>query len=117
MAKKAKAPEVQTEETTPVKVGQGVVVGTDLLNIRKGPSVNDRVLYVIYKDTTVEIISEPNTVKLSKLVTPNWDRKEHAVLISVRTSSSKQVSSSEIPIFFLIVLRMLSVIWILLKCA
>lgn len=57
MAKKAKAPEVQTEE---VKVGQGVVVGTDLLNIRKGPSVNDRVLYVIQKDTTVEIISEPS---------------------------------------------------------
>lgn len=28
MAKKAKAPEVQTEE---VKAGQGVVVGTDLL--------------------------------------------------------------------------------------
>lgn len=60
MAKKAKAPEVQTEETTPVKADQGVVVGTDLLNIRKGPSVNDRVLYVIQKDTTVEIISEPN---------------------------------------------------------
>lgn len=57
MAKKAKAPEVQIEE---VKAGQGVVVGTDLLNIRKGPSVNDRVLYVIQKDTTVEIISEPN---------------------------------------------------------
>lgn len=57
MAKKVKAPEVQTEE---VKAGQGVVVGTDLLNIRKGPSVNDRVLYVIQKDTTVEIISEPN---------------------------------------------------------
>ena len=57
MAKKAKAPEVQTEETTPVKAGQGVVVGTDLLNIRKGPSVNDRVLYVIQKDTTVEIIA------------------------------------------------------------
>ena len=57
MAKKAKTPEVQTEE---VKTDQGVVVGTDLLNIRKGPSVNDRVLYVIQKDTTVEIISEPN---------------------------------------------------------
>lgn len=57
MAKKVKAPEVQPEE---VKAGQGVVVGTDLLNIRKGPSVNDRVLYVIQKDTTVEIISEPN---------------------------------------------------------
>lgn len=70
MAKKAKAPEVQTEETTPVKVGQGVVVGTDLLNIRKGPSVNDRVLYVIQKDTTVEIISEPNP-EWYEVITPS----------------------------------------------
>ena len=70
MAKKAKAPEVQTEETTPVKVSQGVVVGTDLLNIRKGPSVNDRVLYVIYKDTTVEIISEPNP-EWYEVITPS----------------------------------------------
>ena len=70
MAKKAKAPEVQTEETTPVKAGQGVVVGTDLLNIRKGPSVNDRVLYVIYKDTTVEIISEPNP-EWYEVITPS----------------------------------------------
>lgn len=61
MAKKVKAPEVQTEE---VKAGQGVVVGTDFLNIRKGPSVNDRVLYVIQKDTTVEIISEPIRTEL-----------------------------------------------------
>ena len=67
MAKKAKAPEVQTEE---VKAGQGVVVGTDLLNIRKGPSVNDRVLYVIQKDTTVEIISEPNP-EWYEVVTPS----------------------------------------------
>ena len=70
MAKKAKAPEVQTEETTPVKAGQGVVVGTDLLNIRKGPSVHDRVLYVIQKDTTVEIISEPNP-EWYEVVTPS----------------------------------------------
>ena len=70
MAKKAKAPEVQTEETTPVKAGQGVVVGTDLLNIRKEPSVNDRVLYVIYKDTTVEIISEPNP-EWYEVITPS----------------------------------------------
>ena len=70
MAKKAKAPEVQTEETTPVKVGRGVVVGTDLLNIRKGPSVNDRVLYVIQKDTTVEIISEPNS-EWYEVITPS----------------------------------------------
>ena len=70
MAKKAKAPEVQTEETTPVKAGQGVVVGTDLLNIRKGPSVNDRVLCVIQKDTTVEIISEPNP-EWYEVVTPS----------------------------------------------
>ena len=70
MAKKAKAPEVQTEETTPVKAGQGVVVGTDLLNIRKGPSINDRVLYVIYKDTTVEIISEPNP-EWYEVITPS----------------------------------------------
>ena len=70
MAKKAKAPEVQTEETTPVKAGPGVVVGTDLLNIRKGPSVNDRVLYVIYKDTTVEIISEPNP-EWYEVITPS----------------------------------------------
>ena len=67
MAKKAKAPEVQTEE---VKVGQGVVVGTDLLNIRKGPSVNDRVLYVIQKDTTVEIISEPSP-EWYEVITPS----------------------------------------------
>lgn len=67
MAKKAKAPEVQTEE---VQAGQGVVVGTDLLNIRKGPSVNDRVLYVIQKDTTVEIISEPNS-EWYEVVTPS----------------------------------------------
>ena len=70
MAKKAKAPEVQTEETTPVKAGQGVVVGTDLLNIRKGPSVNDRVLYVIQKDTSVEIISEPNP-EWYEVITPS----------------------------------------------
>nr|DAR14135.1 MAG TPA: SH3 domain protein [Caudoviricetes sp.] len=70
MAKKAKAPEVQTEETTPVKADQGVVVGTDLLNIRKGPSVNDRVLYVIQKDTTVEIVSEPNP-EWYEVVTPS----------------------------------------------
>ena len=70
MAKKAKAPEVQTEETTPVKAGQGVVVGTDLLNIRKGPSFNDRVLYVIRKDTTVEIISEPNP-EWYEVITPS----------------------------------------------
>lgn len=70
MAKKAKAPEVQTEETTPVKAGQGVVVGTDLLNIRKGPSVNDRVLCVIQKDTTVEIVSEPNP-EWYEVVTPS----------------------------------------------
>ena len=70
MAKKAKAPEVQTEETTPVKAGQGVVVGTDLLNIRKGPSVNDQVLYVIQKDTTVEIISEPNP-EWYEVITPS----------------------------------------------
>ena len=70
MAKKAKALEVQTEETTPVKAGQGVVVGTDLLNIRKGPSVNDRVLYVIQKDTTVEIISEPNS-EWYEVITPS----------------------------------------------
>ena len=70
MAKKAKAPEVRTEETTPVKAGQGVVVGTDLLNIRKGPSINDRVLYVIQKDTTVEIISEPNP-EWYEVVTPS----------------------------------------------
>lgn len=61
MAKKTKAPEVQTEEATLVKTEQGVVVGTDLLNIRRGPSVNDRVLCVIQKDTTVEIVSEPNS--------------------------------------------------------
>lgn len=67
MAKKAKAPEVQIEE---VKAGQGVVVGTDLLNIRKGPSVNDRVLYVIQKDTTVEIVSEPNS-EWYEVVTPS----------------------------------------------
>lgn len=67
MAKKAKAPEVQTEE---VKAGQGVVVGTDLLNIRKGPSVNDRVLYVIQKDTTVEIVSEPNP-EWYEVITPS----------------------------------------------
>lgn len=67
MAKKAKEPEVQTEE---VKAGQGVVVGTDLLNIRKGPSVNDRVLYVIQKDTTVEIISEPNS-EWYEVITPS----------------------------------------------
>lgn len=67
MAKKVKAPEVQTEE---VKAGQGVVVGTDLLNIRKGPSVNDRVLYVIQKDTTVEIISEPNP-EWYEVITPS----------------------------------------------
>lgn len=67
MAKKTKAPEVQTEE---VKAGQGVVVGTDLLNIRKGPSVNDQVLYVIQKDTTVEIISEPNS-EWYEVVTPS----------------------------------------------
>lgn len=67
MAKKAKAPEVQTEE---VKVGQGVVVGTDLLNIRKGPSVNDRVLYVIQKDTTVEIVSEPSP-EWYEVITPS----------------------------------------------
>lgn len=67
MAKKTKAPEVQTEE---VKVGQGVVVGTDLLNIRKGPSVNDRVLYVIQKDTTVEIVSEPNS-EWYEVITPS----------------------------------------------
>ena len=67
MAKKAKAPEVQTEE---VQAGQGVVVGTDLLNIRKGPSVNDRVLYVIQKDTTVEIISEPNS-EWYEVITPS----------------------------------------------
>lgn len=70
MAKKAKAPEVQTEETTPVKADQGVVVGTELLNIRKGPSVNDRVLYVIQKDTTVEIISEPNP-EWYEVITPS----------------------------------------------
>lgn len=70
MAKKAKAPEVQTEETTPVKAGRGVVVGTDLLNIRKGPSVNDQVLYVIQKDTTVEIISEPNP-EWYEVITPS----------------------------------------------
>lgn len=70
MAKKAKAPEVQTEETTPVKAGQGVVVGTDLLNIRQGPSVNDRVLCVIQKDTTVEIVSEPNP-EWYEVVTPS----------------------------------------------
>ena len=67
MAKKTKALEVQTEE---VKAGQGVVVGTDLLNIRKGPSVNDQVLYVIQKDTTVEIISEPNS-EWYEVVTPS----------------------------------------------
>lgn len=67
MAKKVKAPEVQTEE---IKAGQGVVVGTDLLNIRKGPSVNDRVLYVIQKDTTVEIISEPNP-EWYEVITPS----------------------------------------------
>lgn len=67
MAKKTKAPEVQTEE---VKAGQGVVVGTDLLNIRKGPSVNDRVLYVIQKDTTVEIVSEPNS-EWYEVITPS----------------------------------------------
>ena len=70
MAKKAKALEVQTEETTPVKAGQGVVVGTDLLNIRKGPSINDRVLYGIQKDTTVEIISEPNP-EWYEVITPS----------------------------------------------
>lgn len=52
MAKKAKAPEVQTEE---VKVGQGV---------------NDRVLYVIQKDTTVEIISEPSP-EWYEVITPS----------------------------------------------
>ena len=67
MAKKTKAPEVQTEE---VKAGQGIVVGTDLLNIRKGPSINDQVLYVIQKDTTVEIISEPNS-EWYEVVTPS----------------------------------------------
>lgn len=67
MAKKVKAPEVQTEE---VKAGQGVVVGTDFLDIRKGPSVNDRVLYVIQKDTTVEIISEPNS-EWYEVITPS----------------------------------------------
>lgn len=67
MAKKTKAPEVQTEE---VKINQGVVVGTDLLNIRKGPSVNDRVLYVIQKDTTVEIVSEPNS-EWYEVITPS----------------------------------------------
>ena len=67
MAKQANAPEVQTKE---VKAGQGVVVGTDLLNIRKGPSVNDRVLYVIQKDTTVEIISEPNS-EWYEVITPS----------------------------------------------
>lgn len=52
MAKKAKTPEVQTEE---VKAGQGV---------------NDRVLYVIQKDTTVEIISEPNS-EWYEVITPS----------------------------------------------
>lgn len=70
MAKKTKAPEVQTEEATPVKAGQGVVVSTDLLNIRKGPSVNDRVLCVIQKDTTVEIVSEPNP-EWYEVITPS----------------------------------------------
>jgi len=70
MTKKVKAPEVQTEESTPVVAGQGVVVDTDLLNIRKGPSVNDRVLYVIQKDTTVEIVSEPNP-EWYEVVTPS----------------------------------------------
>lgn len=70
MAKKTKAPEVQTEEATPVKTDQGVVVGTDLLNIRKGPSVNDRVLCVIQKDTTVEIVSEPNP-EWYEVITPS----------------------------------------------
>ena len=67
MAKKAKAPEVQTEE---VKAGLGVVVGTDLLHPRQGPSVTDQVLYVIQKDTTVEIISEPNS-EWYEVVTPS----------------------------------------------
>lgn len=70
MAKKTKAPEVQTEEATPVNAGQGVVVSTDLLNIRKGPSVNDRVLCVIQKDTTVEIVSEPNP-EWYEVITPS----------------------------------------------
>lgn len=70
MAKKTKAPEVQTEEATPVKADQGVVVGTDFLNIRKGPSVNDRVLCVIPKDTTVEIVSEPNP-EWYEVITPS----------------------------------------------
>lgn len=70
MAKKTKEPEVQTEEATPVKTDQGVVVGTDLLNIRKGPSVNDRVLCVIQKDTTVEIVSEPNP-EWYEVITPS----------------------------------------------
>lgn len=70
MAKKTKAPEVQTEEAIPVKAGQGVVVSTDLLNIRKGPSVNDRVLCVIQKDTTVEIVSEPNP-EWYEVITPS----------------------------------------------
>lgn len=70
MAKKTKTPEVQTEEATPVKTEQGVVVGTDLLNIRKGPSVNDRVLCVIQKDTTVEIVSEPNP-EWYEVITPS----------------------------------------------
>ena len=70
MAKKAKAPEVQTEETTSVMAGHGVVARPDLLNIRKGPSFNDRVLYVIQKDTTVEIISEPNP-EWYEVITPS----------------------------------------------
>lgn len=70
MAKKTKAPEVQTEEATSVKADQGVVVSTDLLNIRKGPSVNDRVLCVIQKDTTVEIVSEPNP-EWYEVITPS----------------------------------------------
>ena len=70
MAKKTKAPGVQTEEATPVKADQGVVVGTDFLNIRKGPSVNDRVLCVIQKDTTVEIVSEPNP-EWYEVITPS----------------------------------------------
>lgn len=70
MARKAKTPEVAMDESAPVVASQGVVIDTDLLNVRKGPTISEKVLYVIMRDTVVEIVSEPNS-EWYEIVTPS----------------------------------------------
>lgn len=70
MARKAKTPEVTMDESTPVVTSQGAVIDTDLLNVRKGPALSEKVLYVLMHDTVVEIVSEPNS-EWYEIVTPS----------------------------------------------